>query len=219
MPMPARASHASRSTASEPSAVQRRIHAAAQRFFAETGATRINVSELAAAAGMARGTIYANVPDLDSLFEIVAAQLVAEMVGRVDVGLAGVDDPARRLSIGIRQYVRRAHEDPPWGRFMSRFGLSLSTMLAVRDGNPAIDLQAGIASGRYRVVPEQLTAVIAMISGSTLAAMLPVLEGHRTWRDVGSDTVELVLLALGLPRREAKSLARCDLPPLAAPLS
>jgi AcrR family transcriptional regulator len=214
--MPVRPTHAA---APRLSAVQRRIHAAAMRFFAETGATRINVSELAAAASMARGTIYANVPDLDALFEVVATQLVKEMDERVVVGFAGIDDPAHCMSIGIRQFVRRAHDEPLWGRFMSRFGLSLATVLAVRAGDPAINLRTGIASGRYRVGVEQLAATISMISGATLAAMLPVLEGHGTWRDVGSDTAELVLLALGIGRREAKSLARCELPPLAAAAS
>src|SRR5262245_1490518 len=96
------------------SAARRRIHEAALKLYAETGTTQINVSELAAAAGIARGTIYAHVPKLDALFEEVAAQLVHEMVERVMIGFAGIDDPAHRMVIGIRQYVRRAHEEPLW---------------------------------------------------------------------------------------------------------
>jgi hypothetical protein len=42
-----------------------------------------------------------------------------------------------------------------------------------------------------------------------------VLDGHSTWRDIGAHTVELMLVALGLARDEAKSLAGCELPPLA----
>jgi hypothetical protein len=41
-----------------------------------------------------------------------------------------------------------------------------------------------------------------------------VLEGHGTWRDVGSDTAELVLVALGVTREEARALARSELAPL-----
>jgi len=51
---------------------RRRIHAAAMKLFAERGVTKVNISELAAAAGMARGTIYSHVPDVDGLFEEVA---------------------------------------------------------------------------------------------------------------------------------------------------
>ncbi|HEU5295375.1 MAG TPA: TetR/AcrR family transcriptional regulator [Burkholderiaceae bacterium] len=197
-----------------PSAALRRIHAAALKLFTETGATRVNVSELAAAAGMARGTIYGNVPNLDSLFEDVAAQLAREMVDRVMRGFEGVDDPAHRMAIGIRQYIRRAHEEPPWGRFMHRFGLSLALLQAVSASDPVDNMKAGIASGRYKIAPEQIPAMVCLVSGGTLAAMLPVLEGHATWRDVGSETAELILVALGIPRREAKGLARAPLPPL-----
>ena len=163
---------------------------------------------------MARGTIYSNVNDLDGLFEEVAAQLVREMTERVVAGLRGIDDPAQRLAIGIRQYIRRAHAEPDWGRFMSRFGLSNASLQAVSSTDPIANLRAGIQSGRYRVTSEQLPAVIATISGATLAAMLPVLEGHGTWRDVGSDTAELVLVALGVTREEARALARSELAPL-----
>ena len=68
---------------------RKRIYAAAMKLFAELGVTRVSISELAAAAGMARGTIYSNVNDLDGLFEEVAAQLVREMTERVTQGIGG----------------------------------------------------------------------------------------------------------------------------------
>jgi AcrR family transcriptional regulator len=186
----------------------------AMKLFAELGVTRVSISELAAAAGMARGTIYSNVSDLDGLFEEVAAQLVWDMTERVTRGMAGIDDPAQRMAIGIRQYIRRAHAEPDWGRFMSRFGLSSASLHAVSSTDPIANLRAGIQSGRYQVTPEQLPTIVAMITGATTAAMLPVLEGHGTWREVGSDIAELVLVALGVAREEARALARSELAPL-----
>ena len=193
---------------------RKRIYAAATKLFAELGVTRVSISELAAAAGMARGTIYSNVSNLDGLFSEVAAHLVREMADRVTRGFAGIDDPAQRMAIGIRQYIRRAHAEPDWGRFMSRFALSSASLQALWSTDPVANLRAGIESGRYRITREQLPAVVAMIAGATLAAMLPILEGHGTWRDVGSDTAELVLVALGVEREEAGALARSELAPL-----
>jgi AcrR family transcriptional regulator len=193
---------------------RKRIYAAATKLFAELGVTRVSISELAAAAGMARGTIYSNVSNLDGLFSEVAAHLVREMADRVTRGFAGIDDPAQRMAIGIRQYIRRAHAEPDWGRFMSRFALSSASLQALWSTDPVANLRAGIESGRYRIARKQLPAVVAMIAGATLAAMLPVLEGHGTWRDVGSDTAELVLVALGVEREEAGALARSELAPL-----
>jgi AcrR family transcriptional regulator len=195
---------------------RRRIHAAAMKLFAESGDTKVSISELATAAGMARGTIYSHVPDVDRLFEDVAGQLAQEMTERVVAGFAGISDPAQRLAIGVRQYIRRAHEEPLWGRFMSRFGLSPAVMRSVMSSEALTDFETGVASGRYRIAPSQLSAMVALLAGGTLAAMLPVLDGHGTWREVGSDTAELLLAALGVDRDEARALARSALPPLAA---
>ena len=193
---------------------RQRIHAAAMKLFTERAVTKVNISELAAAAGMARGTIYSHVPDVECLFEEVAAGLAHEMIERVSAGFAGVDDPAARLSIGVRQYIRRAHEEPPWGRFMSRFGLSPALLNALLESDPLTDLQAGVDSGRYRIDRAQLPAMVGLLAGGTLAAMLPVLDGHATWRDIGSDTAELMLVALGVDRTQARAIATLQLPPL-----
>lgn len=184
------------------------------RLFAERGVTRVNISELAAAAGMARGTVYSHVPDIDGLFEVVAAELAREMTARVVAGFAAADDPAQRLAIGVRQYIRRAHEEPLWGRFMSRFGLSEAVLQEVLASDPLADLLRGIDSGRYAIAREQAPAMVSLLLGGTLAAMLPVLDGRATWRDAGTGCAELMLAALGLPRDDARALARAELPPL-----
>ena len=162
---------------------------------------------------MARGTIYSHVPDVDTLFEDVAAQLSREMSGRVAAGFGAISDPAQRLAIGVRQYIRRAHEEPLWGRFISRFGLRpRRVMQAVLSSEPLADLMLGVESGRYRITREQLPAMVCVLAGGTLAAMVTVLDGRGTWRDVGSDTAELMLVALGLARDEAGAIARAELP-------
>lgn len=196
-------------------ATRRRIHAAAMKLFAERGVTKINISELAAASGMARGTIYSHVPDIDTLFEDVAAALAHEMTERIVVGFAGITDPALRLSIGMRQYIHRAHEEPVWGRFISRFGFSDALLREVLSSAPAADFRVGIDSGRYSIGREQVLAMVGLLAGGTMAAMLAVLDGHRTWRDIGADAAELMLRALGLPADEARTIARVELPALA----
>lgn len=196
---------------------RKRIFAAAMKLFAERGVTKISISELADAAGMARGTIYSHVPDAERLFEEVTAQLVREMTDRVVAGFAGIMDPALRLAIGVRQYIRRAHEEPVWGRFVSRFGLNTEALQSVMSSEALTDLIAGIHSGRYRIGRDQVDAMAALLAGGTLAAMLPVLDGQKTWREIGSDTAELMLVALGVEREEARTLARSALPELASP--
>lgn len=197
---------------------QQRIHKAALQLFAERGVTQVSVSELAEAAGVARGTIYNNLKQPEALFESVATELAAEMDRRIQQlfsTFATVEDPAVRLATGIRLWIRRAHAEPHWARFLTRFAFSNASLQSMWSGPPVVDLMRGIEQGRYTCRLEQLPSVVAMIAGSVLGAIFLVLEGHRTWRDASMDTVELLLVALGVPREEARALASAELPALA----
>ncbi|WKC36324.1 helix-turn-helix domain-containing protein [Ectopseudomonas chengduensis] len=198
------------------SSAQRRIYKAAVRLFAEKGATQLNVSDLAQEAGVARGTIYNNVENMDQLFQQVASQLSKEMHERVYQSFAAVEDPAERLSIGIRLFIRRTHEEPHWGAFLNRFALSDASLREMFYSQATTDVLTGLGNGRYRFPQSHLASVISLIACSTLGAMLLVLEGVKTWRDAGSEAAELVLRALGVPEDEAQQLANIELPLLPA---
>jgi AcrR family transcriptional regulator len=208
-----RGSH-QRAAATTVSAAQARIHAAAMRLFSEMDLTRVSVSDLAAAAGVARGTVYNNLGGTEGLFSRVAAQLVQEMTVRVTLSFDGVDDLAQRMAYGIRLYLRRAHEEPQWGRFLNRFGYSDATLQTLWTTDPVRNLAAGIASGRYAIPSAQMPSAVVMLAGTVFAAMLPILDGHRTWRDVSAEVAELLLVALGIARTEARELASREPPPL-----
>jgi hypothetical protein len=78
------------------------------------------------------------------------------------------------------------------------------------------DVLSGLSSEQYSFRQEQLPSVMAMIGGGVLGATMLVLQGHKTWRDAGSDMAEFVLRALGVPADEARGIATQDLPLLAA---
>ena len=195
---------------------QNRFHQAALRLFAEKGVTQVTVSDFADAAGVARGTIYNNFKSIESLFEDVATRLTTEMGARIAASVNQTTDPAQRLANGIRFFVRRAHEEPPWGRFLVRWGPSTPTLRELLEGAPTSDLRLGIELGRFHLRADQLASAVAVMSTGVLAAISLVLEGHRTWRDAGSDTAELILRAFGVPSEEALRLATSELPPLLA---
>lgn len=196
------------------SAAQARIHRAAMRLFAEHGTTQIKMSELAKVAGVARGTIYNNLPNPETLFEDVAAQLSAEMNLAISKSFENIDDSAERIAAGIRLYVRRAHEEPDWGKFLCRFAFSSSSLRDLWASFPMMDMMLGINQSRYAIREDQLLSAIGLQAGAVLSSILLVREGHKTWRDAGSDAAELVLCALGVPRHEARSIAVRELPPL-----
>jgi AcrR family transcriptional regulator len=194
--------------------IEQRIHQAAIRLFAEKGGCSITVSELAQAAGIARGTVYRNLRSPEALFETIAVKLSIEMTRRVVASFEGIDDPAQRLANGIRYFIRRAHEEPDWGRFVSRFAFGNSALQGTHRSPATVDVFNGMAWGVFQLRREQLPSAMALVAGTTLAAMLLVLEGHRTWRDASADAAELVLRGLGVPSGEAQRLAAGELPPL-----
>ena len=193
---------------------QRRIHQAAFRLFAERGTSHVNILDLAQAAGVARGTVYSNIESMENLFEAVASNLAKEMHDRVNKSFDSVSDPAQRLANGIRLFIRRAHDDSQWGAFIHKFAMSNSALREMFSSQATTDLLQGLSSGRYSFQQAQLLSVLTMISSSVLGSIFLVLEGHRTWRDSGSDTAELVLRALGVPPDEARALATFELPTL-----
>lgn len=193
-----------------------RIYKAAMQLFSEHGDPEANVSELATIAGVARGTIYNNIGDLGTLFADVSGHVIAEMGARLALALDGVAEPERRLAMAIRVFIRRSHEEPYWGKFMMRYALSNPSFEALLIGLPLHDVVHGLEGGRYTFRPEQLASVLAMVGGTVLSAMRMVQEGHKTWRDAGSDAAELVLRAMGLTAIEAQAIAAAELPMLPA---
>ncbi len=197
-------------------AARQRLHDAALHLFAERGSSEVTVSELASAAGIARGTVYNNIESLDDFFDQVSRDLAIEMRDRMQAAFVDVRDPAVRLSDGLRFFVRRAHEQPGWGRFVARFGPIDPTVRELWAGPPMDDVRAGRRKGRFTIGAGDEPGAMALVNGTTIAAMWQVLEAHETWRRVGSSGAALVLRALGIAPDEADRIAHAPLRPLAA---
>lgn len=191
-----------------------RIHEAAMRTFADRGTADVSLSDVAEAAGLARGTIYNNIPNPENLFAEVAADLSAEMIGRVEATIADIGDPALRLATGLRLFIRRAHEERDWGLFLVRFGMNHDDLQMLLEAPPVRDASLVLRrAGRYD--PEHEKSFVAMLAGTTLAAMSSVITGHQTWRNAGTRTAEFLLVAAGLSQEDARVLSRAGLPDLA----
>jgi len=198
------------------SRARNRIHTAALRLFAENGGGTISVSDLADAAGIARGTIYNNIIDPKNLLGEVASALSEEMLLRTEATMQAFTDPAERVATGLRLFVRRAHEEQDWGRFLTQFTLSHATLRGIMHEPPSRDIAQGIETGRFKIASAQIPAFVAMLTGTTISAMNSVIRGEQTWRDAGSNAAELLLRAAGISAAEARRIATKELPPLAA---
>lgn len=198
-----------------PSGARAKIYQAALRLFAESSGGDVALSDLAEAAGIARGTIYNNIKEPENLFGEVATSLAMEMIARTEISMRGMNDPTVRIATGVRLFVRRAHEEQDWGRFLVRFALSESALAAMMQGAPARDIERAIAKGAFKAKPSNAASLMTMLNGATLAAMNAVIRGDQTWRDAGSTTAELFLRAGGVSATEARRIANTELPLLA----
>jgi len=197
------------------SGARARIYRAALRLFAESGGSEITVSDLADAAGIARGTIYNNIAEPDNLFGEVAIALSHEMLLRTEATMQGFTDPAERIATGARLFIRRAAEEQDWGRFLVRFSHSHAVLQEAMRDPPARDIKQAVKSGRFKIGADKIPALLSMLAGATIAAMNAVISGNQTWRDAGSGTAELLLRAGGIAPTEARRIAQRELPPLA----
>lgn len=183
-------------------------------LFAKYGTTQLTVSELAHEAGVARGTIYNNFPSTDRLFEQIAGELSESLFAQIGRISSSVSDPAQRVANGIRYFVKQAHEQPVWGRFILRFAFSTDVLEQVWTGLPSQDLQDGLKAGQFHFDADQAQSFTSMLAGCTVSAIFFVVEGHKTWREAGANAVEFVLRALGVEEKSAREYAMSELPPL-----
>lgn len=116
--------------------------------------------------------------------------------------------------MGVRLWVRYAHDDPVMGRFAVRFALTEQSLRAVITGPPMRDVSTGIAAGRYPLNASKAPSIASVVIGATVSAMWMVLEGHQTWREAGSATAELILRSLGVEAVEAQTISTAELPSL-----
>ncbi|MDP3458589.1 MAG: TetR/AcrR family transcriptional regulator [Hyphomonas sp.] len=198
------------------SSARARIHAAALRSFAGSGSAAVTVSEVAEAAGIARGTVYNNISDPENLFFEVASDLSSEMIARVEATMVGIEDPALRLATGVRLFIRRASEERDWGAFLVRFALWHSDLQTLLEAPPVKDASLVLRRTSGKDDPKRSLAFVSLLSGATLGAMSAVIGGHQTWREAGSLTAELLLKAAGVPGAQARRLSSTLLPELAA---
>lgn len=199
------------------SGAERRIHEAAFRLFARTGRADLTVSELAGEAGVARGTIYQYVSSAATLFDSVAAGLSAETHRRIHKSIATSTSaacPLSRLAMGMRLYIRRAHDEPTWGRFVYAFGFRAGVLRGLWRDDPGQDFAAAASSGLIVIEAERMQTTGSFVCGVVIAAIQLVVEGHDTWRSAGAHAVRFVLRSLGVAEATADRLAEGELPPL-----
>lgn len=183
----------------------------AYRVFARKAADAVTIDDIIAEAAVARGTFYNYFQTREDVLKAVAGNLSDEINQKIWVQYAEISDPAERLAIAIRQFLRQAIRDSTWGWVIVRIGLVAAPLSETMERGMMTDLEAGIRLNRFQV--DSLQAASDLVLGTGLMAIHSILEG-RAEPDYPEQIAKIILKTLGVNDADAHAIAFKFLEPL-----
>lgn len=192
--------------------MRRLLIEAAMRLFARQGVDATTIDEIVDVAGVAKGTFYNYFPDRAEIARAVASSVRHEMNAAVAEINEGIEDPAERVSRGVKLYLAFAIRNPVRARILAR--IYEGGAEALKDANQHLleDLADGIARGVLRV--PSIEAALHLVLGVATTGMRHLLDTGAT-RDVltgggyAQELATVLLQGLGVrPAHISRILAR-----------
>ena len=204
--------HRQRVAAERRERMRARLLASAMRLVAEKGPAATSIDDVICAADVSRGTFYKYFPSPDALVRELAIEIANELIGMAEPVVLSHDDPAERVSTGIRLVARLAIDHPLAATFLVRLGWP-----DARGPNMLLDfvqrdLTEGIRLGRFTPMPVALA--LNIVTGAVLGATHCMLEPGCD-RDFAEQSAAAALRGLGLEAKSAERIANGPLRPVA----
>jgi AcrR family transcriptional regulator len=176
---------------------------AAKRVFSESPVEDVNVDDIVAAAGVAKGTFYNHFRDFDALLATIGAELATEFDALLQPQRTGFQRPLERLAWGQFAFLRKAETEPGWGRLVRHARFTEDGAAASVRAHLATDLEEARRTGALDLFETAfaLRLVLAM-------AMEFLGELAESPRDApkAAGMVEAILRALGVASDEAAAI-------------
>jgi len=189
-------------------------------LMAEHGVGGVAINEITEAADVGFGSFYNHFPSKEAIY----AELVSEVVERFGEALDRLSDqltdPAEKIAASVRFTLRRARQDPMWGRFLVRTSLAGDSMNTGLGRFLLRDLKTGLARARFKA--DDLSMTYVALGGTVLGALTAEVRDDRgpfgaDAKDIPERTAAMLLRMLGLNAKEADSIARRPLPEISLP--
>jgi TetR/AcrR family fatty acid metabolism transcriptional regulator len=193
---------------------RRRVLAAARRMFAAYGFRGTRLDDVAAEAGCAKGALYLEFADKESLLRAVVDEVFAEVRARFEAEVVALPSPRERLVATLRFALREALAEPLFFRLMRD-----DPELAVLRPPEAAEAQAaaaraqigellgwvdaGVAAGELRpdLDRDALPLVIGLLRA--LPQHLPMIAGMMPPERVLAAVVDIFAAGLAAPAPRA----------------
>jgi len=201
--------HRTRVAAERRERMRRRLFESAIQLVARKGPAATSIDDVIQAAEVSRGTFYKYFDAPDTLFDALALEVVNDIIRMAEPVVVRFDDPAHRVSIGMRLSIRLAMANREVAAFLVRLGWP-----EMRSGRVLLDfvkrdLEQGMRQHRFVAMPARLaTNIVSMTVLGSVHAMLAV----RSPKDFAEQAVASALRALGVEGKDAVRIATMELP-------
>jgi AcrR family transcriptional regulator len=189
-----------------------KIIAAAFDLFGEENGLHSRIEDIAAQAGVTRGTFYNHFSGMEEVREALAHEVTHGFLRAVIRTVAAIPDARLRAAFSIRFYLDRAHHDRRWAWSMVNMSATGIIFGTETHREAELTVSEGIDAGAFTIPSSKLGRDI--ILGSTLAAVASMLR-EEVPPDYSEAIAGHILLALGVPQADACALTHLPLPALA----
>ena len=193
---------------------------AAMSLMAERGLEAVAINEITEAADVGFGTFYNHFSSKEEIYTCIVNWVFEAFADALERSLDTVSDSAEIISTSIRHTMNRAKEDPLWGRFLVREGMSARSMRGGGGlaGRLNRDIAQGLKIGRFKANDSFVTFI--SVGATVLGAIVAELDAMGDEKDaklmeaLPERTATLVLTILGIDEAEAAKIATAPLPPI-----
>jgi AcrR family transcriptional regulator len=186
------------------------ILAAAEALFGARGVDSVSIDEVAAAADLAKGTVYNHFADKDSLAREIAAIARADGETRVRAANDGVADPVRRTVRGMLVFARFALERPERARAMLRMTPQATDPDAPVNAGLRADVAGAMAAGAFSTTTEAGTAAMIGLATSLISRITDGAHDRGAALELAIGMGSIALRGLGVAPAEAQRIAAAE---------
>ncbi len=196
--------HRQRVAAERRERMRARLLASALELVAAKGPASTSIDDVISAADVSRGTFYKYFPSPEALVQELAVEIANELIRLAEPVVLEFDDPAERVSCGIRLVAGLAIHYPLAAGFVVRMGWPDPQRPDLMLDFVRRDLREGIRLGRFKPMP--LALALNIVSGAVLGATHCMLDPECE-PDFAEQTAAAALRALGVDAKSAERIA------------
>jgi TetR/AcrR family transcriptional regulator, ethionamide resistance regulator len=203
--------HRQRFAAERRQRMRARLMKSALQLMATQGPFNTSIDDVIGHAEVSRGTFYKYFDAPSDLVLAVAKEVSNEVLRTIDPLVLTFDNPAERLSAGIRLMLRLVRSYPVLGGFIVRIGWPhVDHSEHLYHTYVARDIKLGMRSGKFERM--HLDLALNIVAGSLVGAINSVSTSADAPNNYPDQMALCVLKALGVEREEARRIVGIKLP-------